>query len=289
MTVITNILGEGRSGTTMLDLMLGSATDAFSVGEVYAWLRPWRTYHYQLKCSCGQDPCRIWQEIRSVPEEFFHSKLSKLVEKTHIIDSSKNLNWVIDNNIRAQNQNNRVFNILIYKHPIDSYYSFWKRGVSYWKWYYGYVSYHIRLFQSHLPFLAISLDELITNPPDTIKKVCAVIGLQYTVGQEKFWEFEHHILSGSAGTMRQIDQVGEIQQKNYQSPFKENLEQYQRRMSRSLPLSSIVRKVINQDYKIPQQGLHKNIKKPVWYYYYQLKSRYRRAFPVKWMPSDNQK
>lgn len=54
MPTLISICGEGQSGSTMLDLMLGNGYDTFSCGEVYAWFRPWRTHHFRITCSCGK-------------------------------------------------------------------------------------------------------------------------------------------------------------------------------------------------------------------------------------------
>jgi hypothetical protein len=40
------VCGAARSGTTMLDLMLGNSPDVFSYGEIYALFRPFRTHHF---------------------------------------------------------------------------------------------------------------------------------------------------------------------------------------------------------------------------------------------------
>ena len=70
MPTLIKICGAARSGTTMLDLMLGNASDAFSCGEVNARFRPWRSHHFNPECRCGQNPCQIWAEIADVPEFF---------------------------------------------------------------------------------------------------------------------------------------------------------------------------------------------------------------------------
>jgi hypothetical protein len=277
-------MGEGRSGTTMLDLMLGSSDEAFSVGEVYALYRPWRTYHYQLKCSCGRDLCEIWEAMKKAPEERFHDELSKFTGMEFIVDSSKDLNWIIDNNTWALRHQFRVFNVLIYKQPLDSYYSFWKRNVAYWKWVYGYASYHWRLFQSHIPFISISFDQLLENPEGVLKSLCGLLKMTYTENQEKFWEFDHHLISGSAGTRQQLSQDSRFREKDYEEPFQSQFNQHDRRISGSRILPSIVKKLIKHDFKNHKDLKFESIRKPPWYFYYAIKSKYKRIFPDKWQP-----
>lgn len=58
------ILGVGRSGSTLLERMLGSAPGARAMGEVHAL---WRLPLASLTCSCGAPgpECPVWTETRA--------------------------------------------------------------------------------------------------------------------------------------------------------------------------------------------------------------------------------
>ena len=58
------VCGAARSGTTMLDLMLGNSDDAVSTGEIYAVYRPYRIHHRYPVCSCGDADCSAWSGRR---------------------------------------------------------------------------------------------------------------------------------------------------------------------------------------------------------------------------------
>lgn len=60
------ILSNGRSGSTLLDLLLGSAPGAWTVGE--AQLLPWELKEPQAPCGCGQpiSECGFWSDV--IPE-----------------------------------------------------------------------------------------------------------------------------------------------------------------------------------------------------------------------------
>ena len=61
-TNLISIVGAGHSGSTLLDLVLGSHTDIFSLGEIAHWDR----YLTENKdCSCGTPTrsCEFWKEI----------------------------------------------------------------------------------------------------------------------------------------------------------------------------------------------------------------------------------
>ncbi|MEM7544861.1 MAG: sulfotransferase [Pseudomonadota bacterium] len=62
MTEIVYILGAGRSGSTLLDRLLGSARGAISLGEVHSL---WRLPLADLTCSCGASghECGFWGEV----------------------------------------------------------------------------------------------------------------------------------------------------------------------------------------------------------------------------------
>lgn len=68
---LINILGAGRSGTTMLDLMLGNDNNSFSLGEVHAWFRPFRKHHFEIDCNCGNKNCNYWTEVKNLKEKLF--------------------------------------------------------------------------------------------------------------------------------------------------------------------------------------------------------------------------
>ncbi len=56
------ILGCGRSGTTILDILLGNHSGFFSVGELNNFFYAWSTKSF---CSCGSrvTSCEIWKNI----------------------------------------------------------------------------------------------------------------------------------------------------------------------------------------------------------------------------------
>lgn len=57
------IIGEGHSGSTILDTILSSHSQIFGVGEVYALARTVKTGEL---CCCGEpvESCEFWSKIR---------------------------------------------------------------------------------------------------------------------------------------------------------------------------------------------------------------------------------
>ena len=93
---LINICGSERSGSTMLDLIIGNDPAAFSCGEIYALYRPWRKHHFTPVCGCGEE-CEYLSEFKQIREDQFHNLLFETFGFSWVVDSSKDLNWVIDN------------------------------------------------------------------------------------------------------------------------------------------------------------------------------------------------
>ena len=200
--MLINILGPGRSGTTMLDLMLGSDRESFSLGEVHALFHPFRPHHLQIDCNCGNVACSIWESLRKTDEKGFHARAFEELGVKFLIDSSKFLPWVIDNNLRA-GSNFQVQNFVLYKPFKDYAHSIWKRGESLEDALYRYKLYYRRLNESGLPFRSVLFSELTSDTEATLAKIISITGQNTNEGREQFWRHDHHHLFGSGGVRLQ--------------------------------------------------------------------------------------
>lgn len=77
------IMGYGRSGSTLLDILLGSHPDIQSVGELVYFDR-WR--REGLSCSCGKrlDECDFWRRVQEQyagPNLDAHGRIGEAVER----------------------------------------------------------------------------------------------------------------------------------------------------------------------------------------------------------------
>jgi hypothetical protein len=64
MTIpVIYILSSGRSGSTLLDLLLGTHPDIWTLGE--AQILPWEVKENRLPCGCGSNitACKFWRPI----------------------------------------------------------------------------------------------------------------------------------------------------------------------------------------------------------------------------------
>lgn len=292
MPTLVNVCGSGRSGTTMLDLMLGSSPNGFSCGEVYAWFRPWRTHHTRIVCSCKQNPCPVWEKIKGGPESCFHARVAESLKCDFVVDSSKEPCWLVDSQKWAVESGLEVVNVLLWKEPVDLAYSFWKRGRSINSWWKHFVVYHTRLLALNLPFVSVCFSNLVAEPEEQLRRLCEVIGMEYTAGQEEFWRYEHHHLFGSLGTRRQVDaQASQFANEpvRYPDEFARLIPEFLDRVqddSRATDILSVLRRRdvmrVQVDRGPDQSRFVPPIIHPLWYYSASVKRAIRKRFPQEW-------
>lgn len=281
---LINICGTARSGSTMLDLMLGNDPRAFSLGELYAWFRPFRTHHFKIICSCKQDVCP-WEKLKMLKEEEFYKNSFEILDVDILVDSSKDHPWVIDNNLWANHNGILVYNILLFKDFQSFSYSYWKRGLSIKLAKKNYIKYYKRFFQMGLPYISLDYNKLAVEPAATLKKACDILDIPYFQGKERFWEKKyHHHLFGSLGTRRQVESSKSkiSKQKVYPSTFKNNLKQYQKDIREDQAFQDIISKLEDGEKGISKGFPNLSIMKPYWYYMLKGKQKIRQRFPKKW-------
>jgi hypothetical protein len=195
---LINVCGMPRSGTTMLGLMLASGDDAVSSGEACSWFRVAR---YRPGATIPD----FFRSLADVDERVFHQHLMDLHDVDFSIDSSKTFDWVVDQTRYGAETGVRVFNILVWKSPVDIALSWWKRG-NYERWRAYYLRYHAQLLLSGVDFCTVPYDALVEAPADTLQAICTASGLPYFEGKERFWEHDHELMgTNSAGVKDQVE------------------------------------------------------------------------------------
>lgn len=270
----------------MLDVMLGNGKNAFSCGEVYAWFRPWRTHHRKIRCACGSDPCPVWEKIAHVPEAAFHRAVCERLGIDFVVDSSKELRWLIDNQPWAKKSEMSVFNILIYKPPLELAYSQFKRGRDPMGWRGDFISYHDRLLKLGLPFSAVSYRELAQAPGKTLADICSRIGMAYESGQERAARVQSHHTFGSFGLRRQLDGGGLSvrAEPDFSSDFTREREALEAQIARDGEVSDVLGELERRHVdRAPREkaapAFRRPLVMPAWYYAQRAKGAIRRVFP----------
>ena len=279
------VCGAARSGTTMLDLMLGNADDAFSSGEIYALFRPFREHHFSPVCTCGSRDCAAWRDLRKVSERDFHARVLERPDVNFVIDSSKDLRWTLNSNRWARQHGYGVRNVLIWKDPIDLAHSHWKRGrpIDYFRK--QFVDYYERFLELGLPFVSVSYKDLVEQPGEMLALLCNELGMNYFPGKEEFWYKKHHHFFGSAGTARQVGSGNSRVRllRDFPEEFVRAYDEYLEHSRPDFKIDAIVEQLRGHDLlnvnRPPALDSKKSGLRPVWYYRHVLKALFRRYFP----------
>jgi len=229
-TKVIFIMSTDHSGSTLLDLILGCHPDVFSLGEL-AWL------NYEMTGTCGicHGTCEYWHEKASqrVLRRYFLGgrKIRKTIRKlsrfhrsiysylaewfgySTFVDSSKQPQW-----IRSQLEYTRHWKgmtpYLVYltrdgRAVINSYLrKYPERGVErvtdQWKKRIGASNDLYEQFDGIKSKIAY---EAIASQPDAaIRKLCQFLDISYIPDMLNYWNHDHHIVTGNAGTRSLIKQ-----------------------------------------------------------------------------------
>jgi len=284
MPTLINVCGAARSGTTMLDLMLGHSPAAFSCGEVYARFRPWQAHHFHPRCRCGQDPCPVWERIGHGPQSRFHAHVCAELGVNFVVDSSKDLCWLLDTQKWALATGLRVYKILLWKRPLSLAYSHWKRTGDPHAWRREFVGYYTRFFETGLPFHSIYFNDLVANPPRMLAAICAAVGMPYFDGQERFWEKQHHHLFGSHGVYEQTVSPNPAirASESYPPEFTAHIADLERRIEADAEIQRLLATLRRA--RIPPSGgfgpdSQRTGRKPYWYYLRRARQTAYRYWP----------
>lgn len=287
MGKIISVGGTSRSGSTMLHLILGNAPNAFACGEVLNWFRPAKMHHFNQDCACGQNPCPVWERLDDASAASFYGVVLQKLRVDFVVDSSKEISWLLDARGWASAQGIEMINIFVWKDPVDLAYSFWKRGRGILFWRSEFVKYYKRILQIGLPLLAVNFNELTRAPEAKVAEVCAAIGMLYYPGKERFWENEQHHLFGSFGVRRQVE-AGEstiLKKRQYPPQFAEQVSELRKQIAADKEVQHLLAILRQADVAhVSQQGQTVQsfaVRRlyPAWYYAQRGKRLLHRYFP----------
>jgi hypothetical protein len=197
MKQVVFIAGTAYSGSSMLDMMIGNSNSSFSIGEVYALFNPLEQNHINPPCGCGNDKCNIWSSLRKAGKENLYVNIfNQFAFIQTIIDSSKDVFWI---NQQQRNLNGKGIAskvILIWKSPEEFAMSRFKRG-SFKGWDHAWLNYHKLFFSLISNWRSIKYSELAMQPELKLKQLCSHLSIPYKEKMENFWEKKHHMLFGN--------------------------------------------------------------------------------------------
>ena len=234
------ILGIGRSGSTMLDLMLGSHSQGFSLGEISKLPQIYRRKPTPA-AFCPSDsfwpdhfsqedakqlalglsgrrlhsyiPLRLerWVRERIGKDNIFkpYSLLLKRIQKNVLIDSSKYPNWVTRQLDAREFREGLLQAYVIHavrdgRAVLNSYLRIYPEKTVEklsQRWLRNLEDCE-HLYES-LPAeqrMRVQYEALATDPQSVMRQVCAFIGEPFEPGMLEYWKHEHHYIAGSRST-----------------------------------------------------------------------------------------
>lgn len=193
---IIYIVSTGRSGSTLVDVILGNTSQGHSLGEVYSLFRPFKKQHLDKSCICQDAECPFQKVLETSTLNELHLDLLEKTNKSYLVDSSKDLNYLYQSVNSNLDKNVEMYFLLIYKSPISLSYSHYKRDkpIDSWLHYYKYYQEFLKWDQ---PFLALKYEDFIDNPQKIIAEICQSFGMTYSNEMIEFWNNPMHHYFGS--------------------------------------------------------------------------------------------
>lgn len=247
------ILGIGRSGSTLLDLMLGSHPQGFSLGEISKlpqlvnqgkrnlaaleestfWIDNFNEAELK-RLAAGISNHRLNKYIPLKIERFIRELVGKddilnpytiLIEKTKtqiLVDSSKYFSWVSQQLKNREFQEGAIDAYVIRmvrdgRAVVNSYSRIYKnKTISEicQKW--------VKLFKEQQDFydkfsggqkMLVRYEKLATKPEEVLTNICRLLGIEFFPDMIEFWKQEHHHIVGSRGTNALIRKYRGLKQK----------------------------------------------------------------------------
>lgn len=206
MKKVIFVASTSYSGSTFLDMTLGNDPAGLSLGEVDAVYEPTEKHHLRRECGCGIYNCDVWKSLENVPAtQLYQSLFATYPHLEFIVDSSKSPLW-INRRIRDLKKQGIDYRIaVIWKTPLEIAQSFDKRG-EFDNWTRSWVNYY-RLLHTLQPdnWTVIKYRDYASHP-ETLKDICASLGINWFAGKEAYWEKTQHILFGNHSARKHLNQ-----------------------------------------------------------------------------------
>ncbi len=272
------ICSYAYSGSTLLDILLGSYEGIFSVGELHAFLRPHRKHHFSINCSCQNSKCPFWSKLRNINEKNIYYEIFKKSNSKCIVDSSKHLCWIFDINFRYYKDSKiDVYNVLLWKHPFNYAYSVWKRKQNIYNELQGWALYYKRFFELKLPFFILSYESFIKKPDYFLNEIISYTGLTTLVRDST--RDKYHLLFGNNKTISQLINNGLYIKNsiNYHDDFIKISEEISKYIYEN-PAVSLTLSSLEEATSVSSKNLN-IFRPPLWYYKEKFKLKIKKYFP----------
>lgn len=208
---IIAILSCRYSGSTILDYMLGSHSNALSLTEIRPFIIGGRKPFNCKSCQPSQS-CPIYSQefteklLRIGPISQIYNEISLKTGANVLIDSSKDVSW-FRKTLAGVDPKDILF-VHISKSPEEyggsernklhspAIHLVTEIGDEWWRKNSAILRF---LYYSPYQALFIRYKDLIESPKATLEIILSYVGEKYEPGIENFWNFNHHPLWGNKG------------------------------------------------------------------------------------------
>ena len=232
-------MGIGRSGSTLLDLMLSSNKSCFSLGEISKFSEIyWRDKSFKQAClnsSFWEDNFNS-EELEMLAKGLSNHRLNRFIplelerrfresrgqdrvlnpyslifsklEENVLIDSSKYVNWIAKK-LRAREFKQGLIDAYILhmirdgRAVINSYLrNYPEISIKKASRFWVKQLKASKRFYQKFPLdrkMTVRYEELATEPEAILKNVCELLDIKYAPEMIEYWKFEHHGIAGGLG------------------------------------------------------------------------------------------
>lgn len=226
------ILSPGRTGSTILDLVLGSHSQCTSLGEYHSIL------HIGQKdlpnhCRLCDGECAFWTEVTTrLQPPRYHQPVFEVSGTPCLIDSSKSADWAES---VYRTHDGPVKFIYMTRNPLHQLSKTKRKSISDGSVFDARAMIVRRLhwicqlerFVNKLPaeqVFTLRYEDLCAEPERTIGEICKFIGLTFEPSMMAYHEKHHHLIGGSGETTQAIKYLrGETSAENIHPAARERI------------------------------------------------------------------
>ena len=201
------ILGSSRTGSTMLDMMLGSHPDCASLGHfslVEQKEKPTEKLskiQQQGFCSLCGNTCEKWDEFdKIVRPPAYHSAAFEVFGSNILIDSSKKIHW-IDLTAGVGGVLPKIIRVV--RHGLDRLWTahvrsgeISKKDIVRWIEHEQYIDKY--MYMAPLQKMTVKYEDVCSG--EGLQQCCSFIGIDYRPDMREFWKHEHHTIMANPKT-----------------------------------------------------------------------------------------
>ena len=213
---LLGIVGPSYSGSTLLGLILGGLPGVAFIGESH-WIKDG-----DKRCQeCGSTLCPVFsgailQQLKTAPEAEWWQIIHEAAGCEILVSSDK----APENFQRFGKRPDVVLQpwkdprAHVWSYAVQNREAFGRPltqdeitdGIAWWL---KYTGERLAWWQSQgIPGVTVNLEELSTNPPGELEKLCHRLDLEFSPAALNYWDFSHHYIGGNYSAKRRNWQDG---------------------------------------------------------------------------------